>query len=45
MNLHAAYDLRIAEIKSARRIAREIEPPAFDPAWRRRACLASQCGR
>ncbi len=26
LNLQAAYDLRVAEIKSARRIAREVEP-------------------
>jgi len=28
LNLQAAYDLRVAEIKSARRIEREIKPSA-----------------
>ena len=28
LNLQAAYDLRVAEIRSAKRIAREIQPAA-----------------
>jgi plasmid maintenance system antidote protein VapI len=28
MNLQAAYDLRVAEIKNARRIEREVAPSA-----------------